>query len=94
MILEAGVRRQGGKAEVVIDEQAEREDVGIVLLTLADVGVDLLVSAGQCCIVDNVSVEGLPDFAFVDGAIQGAALTTIFVLDMGLDVEPIGLIGG
>ena len=46
MVLEACVGREGREAQVVINKQAQRQDVGIVAFTLTDVGIQLLVTAG------------------------------------------------
>ena len=89
MVLEAGVGREGRKAQVVINKQAQRQDVGVVALALTDVGIQLLVTTGQTGVVDNVGVEGVPNVTRVDGAVHGTALTALLVLDHGLNVEAI-----
>ena len=94
MVLVAGIGGQGGKAEVIINKQTQREDIGIILVTLTDIRVELFVRTPQTSVIDDVRIEGVPDIAFVDGSVHGAALSALLVLHHCLDIKAIGLKGG
>ena len=91
VVFVSGVGGQGRKAEVVVDEEAQRQNVCVVALTLTDVRVQLLVATAEAGIVNNIVIEGFPDIAGIDSAIHGAALATLFILDNGLYIESVCL---
>ena len=94
VVFVSGVGGQGRKAEVIIDKEAQRQNVCVVALTLTDVRVQLLVATAKAGIVNNIVIEGFPDIAGIDSAIHRAALATLFILHNGLHIESVCLKSG
>ena len=94
MVLVARVRGQGREAQIVVNEDADGQQVAVITLARFQVRVDLLACPIQCGVINDIAVKRIPDIAAINCAVHGTRLLSVFVVDNRIDGQSVTLVGG
>ena len=94
VVLVARIGGQGGKAQVVVDQQSQGKNVSVVFVAVADIRIQFFIVALQGGVRGDVFIEGIPDVAPINGAVHGARLLPLLVFDDGIHRQSLGLVAG
>ena len=70
VVFVTGVRGQRCKAQIVVNEDADRQQIANIGIACFEVRVDLLCITIDCCVINNVAVKRFPDITAIDGAVH------------------------